>query len=96
MKKAGVIEDNYHNHGNRHAWANNKYELLWQERTGISIESTAKSQLFGKDWIRYAETKTGLIETEIREIDSEIRLSISHELGHERLSITSVYLGRKA
>ena len=96
LKKAGIIQSSYHNHGNRHAWANNKYEKGWLERTGAVIEGTAKSQLFGKDWIRYAEMKTGLSSEEIRRIDTEIRFEISQQLGHERLSITSTYLGIKA
>ena len=96
LKKAGIIESGYHNHGNRHAWANNKYEAEWRERTGAVIEGTAKSQLFGKNWLKYVEMKTGLSAEEIRRIDTEIRLNISQQLGHERLSITSTYLGRKA
>ena len=96
LKKAGIIAAGYHNHGNRHAWANNKYENEWKERTGAAIEGTAKSGLFGKDWLRYVEMKTGLSSEEIRKIDTEIRLDISQQLGHERLSITSTYLGRKA
>ena len=96
LKKAGIIESGYHNHGNRHTWANNKYENEWKERTGAVIEGTAKSGLFGKDWLRYVEMKTGLSAEEIRKIDTEIRLDVSQQLGHERLSITSTYLGRKA
>ena len=96
LKKAGIIAAGYHNHGNRHAWANNKYENEWKERTGALIEGTAKSGLFGKDWLRYVEMKTGLSAEEIRKIDTEIRLDVSQQLGHERLSITSTYLGRKA
>ena len=96
LKKVGIIAAGYHNHGNRHAWANNKYENEWKERTGAATEGTAKSGLFGKDWLRYVEMKTGLSSEEIRKIDTEIRLDISQQLGHERLSITSTYLGRKA
>jgi site-specific recombinase XerD len=96
LKKAGIIESSYHNHGNRHAWGNNKYETEWKERIGAVIEGTAKSQLFGKDWIKYVEMKTGLFSEEIRRIDTEIRFDISQQLGHERLSITSTYLGKKA
>ncbi|MCL4533321.1 MAG: site-specific integrase [Deltaproteobacteria bacterium] len=96
LKKAGIIAVGYHNHGNRHAWANNKYENEWKERTDAVIEGTAKSGLFGKDWLRYVEMKTGLSAEEIRKIDTEIRLDVSQQLGHERLSITSTYLGRKA
>jgi site-specific recombinase XerD len=96
LKKVGIIAAGYHNHGNRHAWANNKYENEWKERTGAVIEGTAKSGLFGKDWLQYVEMKTGLSSEEIRKIDTEIRLDISQQLGHERLSITSTYLGRKA
>jgi hypothetical protein len=96
LKKAGIIESGYHNHGNRHTWANNKYETDWKERTGVVIDGTAKSQLFGNDWIKYVEMKTELSADEIRKIDTEIRFDISQQLGHERLSITSTYLGRKA
>ncbi|MHB1601029.1 MAG: hypothetical protein ACYCUT_05530 [bacterium] len=96
LKKAGIIDANYHNHGNRHVWANQKYETLWENRTGVKIEATAKAGLFDKDWIHYVETKTGLNREEIRKIDGEVRHEVSQQLGHERISITSTYLGKKA
>ncbi|MHB1546554.1 MAG: hypothetical protein ACYCV8_07860, partial [bacterium] len=77
-------------------WANQKYETLWENRTGVKIEATAKAGLFDKDWIHYVETKTGLNREEIRKIDGEVRHEVSQQLGHERISITSTYLGKKA
>jgi len=34
------------------------------------------------------------LRPEQRELDQEVRLTISHELGHGRESITAVYLGK--
>ncbi len=96
LKKSGIIDSGYHNHGNRHSWANLKYETLWREKTGQDLESTAKSGLFGKEWISYVSMKTGFAQNEIKKIDGEIRQIVSQQLGHERISITSAYLGKKA
>ena len=96
LKKIGIIDGKFHNHGNRHFWANNKYESLWEVKTGVRIEATAKSGLFGREWLSYVEMKTGLTADGIKAIDTEIRQKISNELGHERISITACYLGKKA
>jgi len=96
LKKAGIIEANFHNHGNRHVRANVWYEAAWEKRVGIKIEGTAKSGLFDKDWFNYVKMKTGLSKEEIRKIDKDVRHEVSQQLGHERISITSTYLGKKA
>ena len=96
LKKIGIIDSKYHNHGNRHFWANEKYETAWEKRTGIRIEATAKSQLFDKEWLKYVETKINLEESEIKKIDEEIRKEVSQQLGHERIAISETYLGKTA
>ena len=45
------------------------------------------------NWFEYTKEETNLSIHEIKEIDREIRMEISEELGHSRLDITNTYLG---
>jgi len=46
-----------------------------------------------KEWVEYAKQETGLSEKEIKDLDKKIRLQVSEDLGHSRVSITKTYLG---
>jgi len=135
-------------HGERHAWAQERYSELWQEKTGIeglNIQAPIKyyseqlqqtgwngegkfyeavqehdikpfweyvreeiqehlqeqsiemPDIFGLNEPEQQEyTQENLLEMpdfDIFEIDKEIRMEISEELGHSRLDITNTYLG---
>ena len=80
----------YHFHSERHAYAQSRYSSLWEEKAGVRIEAPVKAS---GNWQEYASSKTGLLSQKIKEIDKEIRLVVSAELGHNRISITRAYLG---
>ncbi len=81
----------YHFHEDRHAYAHELYHELWKDHVGA--EPKAPVEIENGNWKGYAIEKTGLSEKEIHDIDKNIRLKISHELGHNRVSITTAYLG---
>lgn len=140
--------EQYNFHGERHAWAQERYSELWQEKTGIeglNIQAPIKyyseqlqqtgwngegkfyeavqehdikpfweyvreeiqehlqeqsiemPDIFGLNEPEQQEyTQENLLEMpdfDIFEIDKEIRMEISEELGHSRLDITNTYLG---
>lgn len=77
-------------HGERHRFAHERYSKLWQERTGQALSCPAKHD---GDWKEYARQETGLSIAEIKKIDEEVRMQVSLDLGHARISITRTYLG---
>ncbi len=83
----------FHFHGERHAFAHQLFSSLWQQQTGKSILPPVIAGLRGADWVKYAQSKTGLPENKIKEMDKEIRLEVSHQLGHNRINVTRDYLG---
>jgi len=138
--------EQYNFHGERHAWAQERYSQLWEEKTGVRIEAPIKYyseqlQQAGWDgegkfydaikeydikpfWDYVQETIAEKMQEELNfpdivdmqadnqaehdhskllempepefdifQIDKEIRLEISSELGHNRLDITNTYLG---
>jgi len=112
------FNQNFHFHQERHAWAQNLYSQLWQEKTEVEIKAPIQyySEQLEKagwtsdsgqkfydavkeysipSWYDYAEKvlEDKLTISEIKEIDKEIRMQISEELGHSRLDVTNVYLG---
>jgi len=84
--------NNYHYHGERHFYAQQEYKTAWQER-GYDILSRAQTGETKEQWQARILSETGLSTKEFKAIDKEIRLEISRDLGHERVSITSRYLG---
>ena len=87
--------ENYHFHGERHAYAHETYERLWEEKTGHSIECPVASGHSSKDsWFEYVCSETGLTREEVEQIDHEVRQAISEDLGHNREDITYTYLGK--
>jgi len=77
----------YHFHGERHAFAQEMYSKLWEER-GYTVEAPVKDG--GSSLLSVAEE---IGKEEAKEIDREIRLQVSEALGHGREEITRVYVG---
>jgi hypothetical protein len=84
----------YHAHGGRHAYAQQRFADLWMERTGVSIECPAKARVFATEWIKATAAQANLSLEVARQIDREIRLVVSEDLGHGRIEIVSSYLGK--
>ena len=68
-------------------------ELQAKNWTGEGKFYDAVQEYNIKDFYSYAREETGLNIHEIKEIDREIRMEISEELGHSRLDVTNTYLG---
>lgn len=74
-------------HAGRHEYAQNRYQQL----TGVACP--VKSGIrHGVTHIRYIASQLGISEARARQLDRAARLTISRELGHERISITGQYL----
>lgn len=87
----------YHNHGERHEYAHNRYTDLWLEKTGHAVQCPAVMGLGGRNnraaWRNLVADQTGLTNKAIRELDDAIRRIVSSDLGHVRPEITLTYLG---
>jgi hypothetical protein len=81
-------------HSIRHGYAQTRYSQLWESRTGVAIRCPVSVGVYEGDWRRYAALETGYSLKEIVSLDHQIRLELSHDLGHGRVSVTSQYLGR--
>jgi len=81
-------------HSIRHNYVQARYTQLWESRTGVKIRCPVSVGLFEGEWRRYAAAETGRSLKEIIGLDHRIRLDISRDLGHGRVSVTSQYLGR--
>jgi len=88
--KSSGVSFNYH--GERHNFAHEAYKEAWQKQ-GYNVISRAETGETKAEWTQRILSETGLSKAEFRQIDKEIRLSISRDLGHERISITTRYLG---
>ena len=75
-------------HGERHHYANSRYERL----TGVKspVESGSKH---GIPHINYIAQKMYITTIQARSLDLNARSRIAEELGHSRISITNNYLG---
>ena len=83
---------NFHFHGERHYQAHLAFKNAWQDK-GYTVECRAVTGETKKDWESRVIAETGLLRSEFKKLDNEIRQEISRDLGHERLEITSRYLG---
>lgn len=66
-------------------------------RYGLLLSQTQLAELLGRTTggLRYSLSYPGdHLTPEQRELDREVRLTISRELGHEREAVTAAYLGR--
>ncbi len=82
----------FHYHGERHYAAHEVYKEAWQAK-GNDIECRARTRETKQDWQNRIISETGLNKAEFTKLDKEIRQEISIDLGHERIEITSRYLG---
>ncbi len=80
-------------HGHRHAYAQRLYADLYEARHGVRVEAPVKEGRFGKEHIASVAERLGVPTDRAREIDREIRLEVSRNLGHNRVTITRSYLG---
>lgn len=76
----------FHFHGERQAWAHDKYSHLWREK-GFNVECNGKMEIDKKEWLEKTATDTGLTAREVKSIDKEIRTVITKDL--ERLLAVS-------
>lgn len=83
----------FHFHGERNAYTHERYHELWKEKTGVAVQTPVVAGFSGSDWTEYAAEQTRLSIQQIKSIDKEIRLEVSHELGHDRIAIARDYLG---
>jgi site-specific recombinase XerD len=86
--KEGAGLDSFSPHGNRHAYAQERFMQLTGEKCPLA------SSRFEEDNIRAIAKANGASMDEAREIDSQARAEIAEELGHGRDEITRTYLGR--
>ncbi len=91
-KFRGETNNYFHFHGERHYVAHQAYKAAW-ELKGYNVECRAKTGESKQNWQDRIVSTTGLSKTEFIKMDTEIRLNISRELGHERVEISSRYLG---
>ncbi|MDD1829963.1 integrase domain-containing protein [Photobacterium sp. ZSDE20] len=85
----------WHCHAERHSYAHNLYQKLYTEKTGITgISSPVEAGIkHGTEHHQYLAEKLNLTVNEAKSLDNEIRLQVSIELGHSRISIANNYLG---
>ena len=91
--KEEIPSSKFHYHGERQAWAHDKYSYLWEQKGFKKIECPAKLEMDKKEWLGRISGETGLTVKEIKGIDREIRQEITRDLGHESLQQTRKYLG---
>ena len=82
----------FHFHGERHFQAHEAYKSAWQGK-GYVIECRARTGETKTEWRERILSETGLSKSEFAILDKEIRQEISRDLGHERIEITSRYIG---
>jgi integrase len=85
-EEAGL--DRFSPHGNRHAYAQERFIQLTGEQCPLA------SGRFGEDNLRAIAESRGVSMDEAREIDSQARADIAEQLGHGRDEITRTYLTR--
>lgn len=81
------VPDNFHFHGERHFYAQQRYEQL----TGC--QSPIAAGIAHRAHHQYIADQLGISKAEAREIDHSARSLVAEELGHGRMSITNNYLG---
>ena len=74
-------------HSERHHYAQRRY----RELSGLPAPISTGVQR--KDWLVFAAEYLSVDITTAKSIDRTARLTLSRELGHERIEVTSVYVG---
>jgi hypothetical protein len=88
-----------HFHGERHAYANQRYAEIIYHNLGIRISSPVLSDKpTGQRWSDYiadkaAEQGIGISPELAKEFDQSARLQLAEELGHHRVDVISAYIG---
>jgi integrase len=77
----------FHFHSERHHHAQRRY----RELSGLPAPIT--TGIPRKDWLTFAAEYLKVDITTAESIDRTARLALSRELGHERIEVTSVYIG---
>jgi hypothetical protein len=90
----GATGRSLNHHGNRHAFALEGYARLYEQKTGVRIEAPVKEKLFGQEHIASIASRLHTTESEAKELDNQVRLELSNELGHGRVDVTWSYVGR--
>jgi len=90
FKTSSSASQNFHYHGERHAYAHSRYSELWEQKANVALKPPVEIE---GNWHEYAAAETGLSREKVKEIDREVRHEVSRELGHERENITRTYLG---
>jgi len=91
--RQSVGHPGFHFHGERHQYAHERFTNLFHLQAGQGLQCPAVMGLGMKEWREYAANATGLSIEQIKDIDKEIRLEISENLGHSRVDVTRYYLG---
>ncbi|MGA1847592.1 integrase domain-containing protein [Deferribacter abyssi] len=79
---------NYHFHGERHAYAQNRY----LELTGF--DAPVVSGFTNGSYLEVMAEYYQISIDEAKDLDYEARMIISEELGHHRIDVTNYYLGK--
>jgi len=80
-------------HGGRHEYANNRYAELMGER-GIQTLSPVLTDIHGTEkWLDHLVKISIFNLDEVTNIDRDVRLKVSEELGHHRIDVVSSYIG---
>jgi integrase len=74
-------------HSERHHYAQRRYQELSGPLAPIS------TSIKRKDWLAFAAEYLSVDIATAESIDRSARLTLSRELGHERIEVTSVYIG---
>lgn len=75
-------------HGERHAYAQNRYEKL----SGVKCPVKAGIK-HGNAHHKYISREKGISVETAKSLDREVRMQIARELGHGRVDVTNSYLG---
>ena len=70
----------YRLHGNRHAFAQERFSRLWEERAGVRLEPPCKIGIYQHTWMLYAAERTGHTLKQTRSLDHDIRFCLPRVL----------------
>jgi len=82
-----VQQQQFQFHGQRHHYAQQRYETL----TGVP--APINTSIAVSDWHSYMATRLNIDLTAAEALDQRARSILSQELGHERLEVVRVYIG---
>ena len=83
-----VRDLNFNFHGERHAYAQSRYEAITGEKCPV-----ASGIEHGRPHHEFLAKRMNISVSEARELDHAARLQIAEELGHGRIDVTNHYLG---